>query len=119
MLVNADVERRCLELAGLLPAPVAPPADEEDSEKWFQADVVRFAERCGWTVYHTYDSRKSKPGFLDLIMVRERIVFAELKTEAGRLTAAQESWIELLRLAGGEVYEWRPSMWPAIEQTLR
>jgi hypothetical protein len=62
----------------------------------------------GWFVYHTYDSRRSEPGFPDLTMVHSGVVFAELKTDKGRLTADQEAWLERLRSAGAEVYVWRP-----------
>ena len=31
------------------------------SEAAFQAQVVRWAETHGWTVYHTHDSRRSQP----------------------------------------------------------
>src|SRR6202042_3444903 len=91
------------------------------SEKVFQGAVIALAERNAWKVYHTYDSRKSEAGFPDLTMARgRRVVFAELKSEDGRLTAPQLTWGELLAGVGGtvEYYCWRPSDWSEIVRTL-
>ena len=78
------------------------------SEKHFTAQVVELAERCGWLVYHTFDSRRSQPGYPDLTMVRDgRVIFAELKTVKGRLSAAQKLW--LAALSGSESDEWKLS----------
>ena len=88
------------------------------SERQFQNVVVRLARAAGWKVYHTHDSRRSAPGFPDLCMVRERVVFAELKTNTGRVSAAQRDWEKALRDAGAEVWIWRPDDMPIIERTL-
>jgi hypothetical protein len=46
----------------------------------------------------------------------EPLILAELKTAVGKVTAFQQSWLELLdQVQGVEVYVWRPSDWPAIE----
>lgn len=62
----------------------------------------------GWWCFHPYDSRRSTgEGWPDLTLVRERIVYAELKRDrGGRLSPAQIGVHELLRAAGGEVYVW-------------
>ena len=88
------------------------------SEKQFQSQVVALARACGWLCYHTYDSRRSTAGFPDLVMVRERVVFAELKRDGGRPTIPQSNWLHRLREAGQEAYLWRPADWDAIEKTL-
>lgn len=62
----------------------------------------------GWLCYHAFDSRRSEPGFPDLTLVNKTLVFAELKTDKGRLSPAQQLWIERLRGAGAEVHVWRP-----------
>jgi hypothetical protein len=49
----------------------------------------------------------------------ERILFLELKAEAGRLRDNQAKWLAALGLAGADVHCWRPSDWPAIEEVLR
>ncbi len=81
------------------------------SESEFQGLVVDVAEQFGWLTYHTFDSRRSGPGFPDLVLVRgDRVVFAELKSQSGRLSADQRVWLERLTGAGTvEAYLWRPS----------
>ena len=88
------------------------------SEKAFQATVVETAKLLGWRIFHVHDARRSEPGFPDLVLVRNRVVFGELKTQRGRLSAEQAAWIRDLREAGALVHVWRPSDWPEIEQVL-
>ncbi len=65
------------------------------SERAFQRQIVQLAELMGWRTYHTYDSRRSNPGFPDLVLVRApRVIFAELKRQRGRVTAAQTEWVD-------------------------
>lgn len=95
------------------------------SEKEFQAQVLSLARIGRWRVYHTFDSRRSEPGFPDLVLVRgERMIFAELKTEKGRVSAAQKGWLTALGVVADwpgsplEVELWRPSDWDDIVRTL-
>lgn len=83
----------------------------QESEAAWQSRVRYVARLYGWAVYHTHDSRRSDPGFPDLVIVRERVVVAELKTERGRVTPEQEAWLAAFRAAGVEAYVWRPSDW--------
>ena len=64
----------------------------------------------GWVVYHTYDSRRSEPGFPDIVATDgQRILFAELKNANGKLTVEQNQWINLLLHTGKvDVHVWRP-----------
>ena len=61
-----------------------------------KAAIIQMALLCGWTVYCIPDSRKvyprsTAPGFPDLVLVRPpEIIFVEVKTSAGKLTAAQD-----------------------------
>ncbi len=91
------------------------------TERDFQQTVLELARVLGWRCYHTHDSRRSEPGFPDIVAVRPpRIIYAELKTERGRLSADQRQWLSLLEgCAGVEVHVWRPSDWPAIDEALR
>ena len=95
----------------------------QQTEKQFQRAVMDFARLHGWAVYHTYDSRRSSPGFPDLVMARYgRVIFAELKTEKGRMSGPQMEWMTILGTAAGSNLEaalWRPSDWPWIEQRLK
>ena len=81
-----------------------------NTEKQFQSIVVAEVKKRGWMIYHTYDSRRSAPGFPDLVLVRERVLFRELKTEKGRLTPAQKEWQDALIEGGADYSVWRPSM---------
>jgi hypothetical protein len=73
-----------------------------------------------WQVYHTRDSRGSDPGFPDLVLVRQpRIIFAELKSAGGRMSAHQKLWLAALLGCPVEVYLWRPADRPDIEMILR
>jgi VRR-NUC domain len=88
------------------------------AERDFMATVREAATLNGWRVYHTHDSRRSPSGFPDLVLVRERVVFAELKGATTRITPGQERWLDALDAAGAEVYLWRPSEWDEIERVL-
>ena len=61
--------------------------------------------------YHTYNSRRSEPGFPDWVIVGQHLMFRELKTERGRLSAAQIAWLDDLKAAGQDAGIWRPSDW--------
>jgi hypothetical protein len=102
------------------PVEPPPPAAIDDSaeEKEFMAEVVKLATRNCWKHYHTHDSRKSVRGWPDLVLVRRYVIYAELKTNAGRTTPDQDSWLEALMAAGQDVRIWRPSDWPEIVATL-
>ncbi len=90
------------------------------SEKHFQSQVLELARLSGWRCYHTFDSRRSVPGFPDLVLVRAPVVlFAELKSESGKLRPEQREWLELLsRCEGVEARLWRPGDWSEVEETL-
>jgi hypothetical protein len=64
---------------------------------------------------------RSTPGYPDLTLAKAGgpLLLCELKTDTGTLTAAQADWLALLRqVQGGEVYVWRPTDWPQIEERL-
>ncbi len=90
------------------------------SEKDFQAQILDLARLAGFLVYHTHDSRRSAPGFPDLVLVRPPVVlFVELKSESGKLRPEQKAWLDALRACESvEAYLWRPGDWPEIEKTL-
>ncbi len=101
------------------------------TEREFQDWIVGAARLLGWRVAHfrpawtekgwrtagSYDAQ----GWPDLVLVRERIVFAEIKLERGRLSTGQVAWLDALGEAGQEIYVWRPTDWTsgAIEDVLR
>lgn len=74
--------------------------------------VRDLARLRGWKTYHTHRSDRSEPGFPDLVCVHPRtgqLLVAELKTERGLPTTEQTAWLGALRLAGLDVFLWRPS----------
>lgn len=90
------------------------------SEAQWQA-VVRDLCRLGkWTVYHTHDSRRSDPGFPDLVLIRppHQIIVAELKTETGRVTPEQRRWLDLFTGCGIPAFVWRPSDVQSVSEIL-
>ncbi|SRR6266542_129380 len=79
------------------------------TEKAWQAQVLTLARMFGWRVFHVFNSRRSVPGFPDLVLVRRpRVIFAELKTDRGRLTDDQRDWLADLGECPVESYVWRP-----------
>lgn len=90
------------------------------TEAQFQAQVEQLAALFGWATYHTRDSRKSREGFPDLIMLRRgRLVVAELKVGDNAVTPEQQGWLDAFELAEVETYVWRPEDWKAIQEILR
>lgn len=84
------------------------------TEKSLQAQVITTARTAGWLVYHTHDSRRSQPGFPDLVLVhprRQLVLYRELKTERGRVRPEQRQWLTALAEAGADAGVWRPSDW--------
>jgi len=61
-------------------------------------------------------------GFPDLILVkpgaRGGIIFAELKSDLGRVAAHQRDWLRAIDAAGGEVCVWRPADLQTIAERL-
>jgi hypothetical protein len=89
-------------------------------ERDFQAEVLRLARLANWRCYHTHDSRRSSPGFPDLVMVKQdHLIFAELKRKGGKLTPEQLNWMhDLASVRHVHGFVWTPDLWPEIERTL-
>lgn len=75
-----------------------------ESEAQWQQKIVQLAGFYQWRVYHTHDSRRSNPGFPDLVLLRgPELIFAELKGPKTRVTAEQEDWLAALRVVADGV----------------
>lgn len=86
-------------------------AEPKITEKLFSQQVVNLARMLGWRVYRTWISVHSPAGFPDLVLAKPGrwLILAEIKSEHGQLTQAQEEWLDILKLVPGvEVYVWRP-----------
>jgi len=78
------------------------------------------AKLHGWLVMHTRAVEirpgvwktplQGHAGFPDLVLVHvdRGLIFAELKSDKGKLSAMQIVWSEALTIAGQEVHLWRP-----------
>lgn len=85
------------------------------SEKAFQDNVISLATGFGYIlIYHTHDSRRSQPGFPDLVLVNprtKRVLFRELKSAKGVISKEQQQWADGLRKAGADHAFWYPKDW--------
>lgn len=103
------------------------------SEAEFQEQVIQFAKLHGWRVAHFRKVRVQRAngsvywetpvaadgkGFLDLELVKDRLVKAELKVGHNKMTIEQEGWINAYWNAGIEAYVWFPKDWTQIEHIL-
>lgn len=102
------------------------------SENVFQSEVIKAARIHGWKIAHFRPAMTKHgwvtavagdgAGFPDCVLIREqRLIFAELKSDKGKLHPQQKEWLESLKAGqsvvrrnGGEyvsyeVYLWRPS----------
>jgi hypothetical protein len=121
-----------------------PPDTTDPSELWaatvseaaFQTGVIRLARSLNYEIYHhttaggkcrQCGTRSSggrivtSKGFPDLVIARTdppRLIYAELKSQKGRIAPEQREWQERLEANGQEFYIWRPSDWPDIERIL-
>lgn len=106
-------------------------AQQPITEAEFQRQVIALAHICGWRVAHFRAARTSSgwrtaveadgAGWPDLVLVhprRRKVLYRELKSERGDLSAAQYEWLAALESAGQDAGVWRPGHWPLIEQTL-
>jgi hypothetical protein len=84
----------------------------QQTETQLQGCIINAAQTLGWLVYHTHDSRRSQPGFPDLVLVRgQQILYRELKTQTGRVRPEQRTWLDTLTAAGADAAIWRPIDW--------
>jgi hypothetical protein len=93
--------------------------DELLTEKQWSSQVYDLCRLMGWKRYHTYFSKRSPAGFPDETLVRDRVVFLELKTETGKVSPHQKEWLTALLNAGAEVYIARPRDFTGLADVLR
>lgn len=97
-------------------------------DEW-QAQVIEAARLFKWRVAHFRPALTKHgwrtavaadgAGFPDLVLVRDRVIFAELKSATGTTSIDQEEWSAALIEAQAEWYVWRPDDWDAVIAALR
>lgn len=83
---------------------------KEWSEKEWLEQFRGLVRMLGWETYHPHQSQRSEPGFPDLVCVKRRVVFVELKREtaSAKLSPHQVRWRDSLIGAGAEWWLLRP-----------
>ncbi len=113
--IEAHVAGCCPETRSALPLADSRPRNESH----WQQQVTDIAEAAGWHWHHVQNSRRSRPGFPDLVLWRERVVFAELKTQTGKTSVDQLRVLGQLWLAAAEAYVWRPDDIDKVREVLK
>lgn len=109
--------------------------DERDGRRMiteanFLKQVIDLAHLMGWRAAHfrhalQRDGKYITPvqadgaGFPDLVLVRERVIWAELKVKGRRLSDAQKEWKRAILEARGEYYIWEDSDFDDIVEVLK
>lgn len=98
-----------------------------DAGDGWEKCVGEFAQLSGWKVAHFRRARTAKgwrtpvgfdgKGFVDFVLVRERIIYVECKA-GGRLSPEQREWRDAIVDAGAEWYLWKPSDWKEVQRVL-
>lgn len=111
------------------------PRVERMSEKQLLGCVIDTARILGWRVAHFRSVPVKRggrtvwetpvqgdgAGFPDLVLVRDRVLWIELKVGANTLSASQADWLEALRDAGQDAFVLTDEDWHSgiVEARLR
>lgn len=88
---------------------IAAAMKEDRGPDSLDARIRRLCEDLGLLRYHTFDSRRSTKGFPDLVICGPRgVLFRELKSQRGKVTAEQRAWLCALIDTGQDAGVWRP-----------
>jgi len=98
-----------------------PKGRERLSGRDLQKGIIELARRHGWIAAHFTAVRTEHgwrvpvaadgKGFPDLVLVRDRLVAAEVKGDGDTLRPEQRRWLSAMRLAGVEAHVWTPALW--------
>lgn len=94
------------------------------TEQAFQRQVEDLAALLGWYTWHINLPQRSKAGFPDILAIRERVIWIELKVYRkggrGKVMPEQKAFHDMLRAAGQEVYVfWDDSEdWERLKEVL-
>jgi hypothetical protein len=92
------------------------------SERELQDAVIKLAHTLGWLVMHSRPAKLANgeyrtaisgdKGFFDLVLAKKgMVIFAELKSEKGRMSYEQHEWQQAVKTS----HIWRPSDWLSSE----
>ena len=134
--VDAAIARLVQLGATVGPPPKLPTAGDAPAVatrgRGFEDDVIRALRGGGWRVAHFRAVRIQRAdgstyyatpvgadgkGFTDLVAVKHRLIFRELKSGSGELEPGQILWRDALLAAGADWAEWRPEDWAEIQRT--
>ena len=99
---------------------IVPPSPTIGETPWTGL-VIGWAMMFGWQVNHQRPARRKDGswrtateghvGFPDLTLAHPRhgVVFSELKSHRGKLSADQETWRDTILAGGGVWYLWKPA----------
>lgn len=104
-----------------LPGLEPPPTNPALTEQQLQDAVLDLAKLLGWRRAHFRPAQTKHgwrtpvagdgKGFPDLVLIRDRVLFVELKAEKGTLTDDQLEWQAAIETAGADWRVWRPHDW--------
>jgi hypothetical protein len=92
------------------------------TERAFMQALRREAFANGYLFYHTFDSRRSAPGFIDCVLAKpgKPLLMWELKTADGIVSLAQQRWLDVLgQVSQVEAGVVRPEDWNTMVERLR
>ncbi len=88
------------------------------TEDELQNAVIEFADLHEWRVAHLFPAQTATAAISadathwpDLVLIRERIVFAELTMDSRERSVEESGWRGASIAAGAEHYVWRPKDW--------
>ena len=102
-----------------------------EREDGFLHTVLKMAQALGWMAFHPRPARTAHgwvtalsgdPGYVYVTLAKagHPLILAELKSAHGRVSPAQQAWLDVLRQADGHRVElWTPAEWEYIEAVLR
>jgi hypothetical protein len=96
--------------------------DAAVSEKKFATKVAGYMRKHGWHVQRNGwvgVGNQFVKGYPDMVCVREKILFVELKTATGKLRSSQAEWRDWILEAGGNWELWRPQDWDEVKQKIK
>ena len=106
------------------------------TEAEFIRQVLDLARWCGWRSAHFRPGKTGRKdrngkdvwvtavqgdgkGFPDLVLVKTRVIAAELKVGRNRTTAEQDDWLKAFAAAGIATFVWTPADWNEIQDVLQ